>query len=75
MPAKPKGAEPEQVSLGAEERRKRVSNIKGLDRELGQLQNSLLDAQARIPTLVALVANAREVIATNTAPVTPAEEG
>jgi hypothetical protein len=74
MPAKPKVEEPT-ISLGAEARRRRVAEVRSLDRELEQVQNALLDAQARLPGLIDRVARARAVIDANTAPKSPDDEG
>jgi hypothetical protein len=61
---------PDQVDLAAEERRSRVERVqKVAGAELAQLEAALLDAQARIPTLISLVQTARGTIKANTAPV------
>lgn len=62
------------MSLSAEQRRRRVAEVRGLQRELQTIENTLLDAQARLPTLIAHVARVRHVISENTAPVAPEEE-
>lgn len=59
-----------QVDLGAEERRARVQRVRDVaDEELSQIENVLLDVQARLPTVLSLVQNARTKITTNTTPV------
>lgn len=72
---KPKEPEPEAtLPLSAEERRRRVKEVRKLAAELQMVENALRDAQARLPGLVERVARARTVIDANTAPVAAEEE-
>jgi len=64
-------AEPEEaapLTLSAEDRRRRVENVRKLDADLERVENALLDAQARLPGLVREVQRMRGVVKTNTAP-------
>jgi hypothetical protein len=68
MPAR-KGAPAGTLPLAAEERRARVERVRAVaDGELAMIEKALLDAQARLPKVLAEVRQARQVIAENTAP-------
>lgn len=72
--AKPKGGEPT-LPLSAEVRRQRVEAVRGLDGELRTVESMLLDAQARIPGLIARVRGARSVIQDSTSPAKAGDVG
>lgn len=62
-------APPAPLTLSAEDRRRRVENVRALDADLKRVESALLDAQARLPGLVREVQRMRGVVTTNTAPV------
>lgn len=66
LPAAEEEAAP--LTLSAEDRRRRVENVRKLDADLQRVENALLAAQAQLPGLVREVQRARGVIAKNTAP-------
>lgn len=67
MPSKAAKGEPT-LPLAAEERRRRVEQVRSLDRELAMIEKALLDVKARLPRLLGEVQKVRRTIDENTSP-------